>query len=244
MYGTVRFPVLTLWAIQSSVWELFGIPDKSRSVRVATVGSSNQQDSPGIIVLAASLGGLRAIEVLLGALPAELPVPIVVVQHLSDRYPTQLARILRGKTRLAVDWIEPHTKLRAGAVHVAPPGSHAIIDGKRSVALFDAPRINFARPAADPLFASAAAHFGAHAIAVVLTGRLFDGASGALAIRRAGGLVIAQDPATCPAPGMPRAAIAAGAAQFVLPPTAIARAIVALTMVPGASAMFGWSRAA
>jgi len=72
-----------------------------------------------------------------------------------------------------------------------------------------------------------------------MSGRLRDGALGAADIRRAGGVVIAQDPATCPAPDMPNAAILSGVVHFVLPPQAIGHAIVSLAMVPGAAELFG-----
>ena len=198
----------------------------------------------GIVVIAASLGGMHAIESILAGVPKELPVPVVVVQHLSDRQPSWLVDILAPKVRLPVRWIQHRDPLRGGVVHVAPVGHHVVVDERRRALLLDTPRINHSRPAADPLFTSAAMHYGSGTIAVVLTGRLCDGASGARVVQRAGGVVIAQDPATCTAPGMPRAAIAAGVVHFVLPPAAIARALVALTMMPGARAMFGWPRAA
>ena len=198
----------------------------------------------GIIAIAASLGGMRVIETVLAALPRELPTPVVVVQHLSEQQPSALVEILARKATMPMQWLEHGAPLDAGVVHVAPPGHHVLVNERRRAVLLDTPRINHSRPAADPLFTSAAASYGSAAIAVVLTGRLFDGAAGALAVRRAGGVVIAQDPGSCAAPGMPEAAIASGAVHFVLPPTAIARALITLTMVPGALAMFGWPRAA
>ena len=198
----------------------------------------------GLIAVAASLGGFHVIESLLAELPRELPVPVIVVQHLSETHPSCLVDLLASKSSLPTRWLAQHEPLRPGVAYVAPVGRHAVVDRQRRALLLDTPRINHSRPAADPLFASAAAHYGAEAIAVVLTGRLFDGAAGAVAVRRAGGVVIAQDPSTCAAPGMPRAAISAGAVHFVLPPAAIARALIAMTMMPGARAMFGWPNAA
>jgi two-component system, chemotaxis family, protein-glutamate methylesterase/glutaminase len=198
----------------------------------------------GIVVIAASLGGMSAIESVLAVAPKELPVPVVVVQHLSERQPSWLVDILAPRLSLPVRWIQHRDPLRAGVVHVAPAGYHVVVDEQRRALLLDGPRINCSRPAADPLFTSAATCYGSGTIAVVLTGRLCDGASGARVVQRAGGVVIAQDPATCRAAGMPQAAIAAGGVHFVLPPAAIGRALVALTMMPGARAMFGWPRAA
>ena len=201
------------------------------------------RDNPGIIAIAASLGGLRVIEEILAVLPVELPVPLVIVQHLADQGPSSLVDILSGKSGLPVRWLTDGDRLSRGVAYVAPMGRHAVLRDRYRAALVDTPRINHSRPAADPLFTSAATTYGSDAIAVVLTGRLFDGALGALAVRRAGGVVIAQEPTGCEAPGMPQAAIRAGAVHFVLPPLAIASALIALTMMPGAPAMFGWPTA-
>ena len=198
----------------------------------------------GIVAIAASLGGLRVIESILAGLPAELPVPLVIVQHLSDRGPSSFVDILRGKAGLPVRWLRDGDHLTRGVAYVAPSGRHVVLRHRHRAALVDRPRINHSRPAADPLFTSVATTYGPDAIAVVLTGRLFDGALGALAVRRAGGVVIAQEPAGCVAPGMPQAAIRAGAVHFVLPPPSIASAVIALTMMPGAPAMFGWPASA
>ena len=198
---------------------------------------------PGIIAIAASLGGLQVIEAILAALPGDLPVPLVIVQHLAEQGPSIFVDILKRTAAVSVRWLEDGERLACGVAYVAPSGRHAVLSDRHRAALVDRPRINHSRPAADPLFTSAATTYGRDAIAVVLTGRLSDGALGALAVRRAGGVVIAQEPAGCAAPGMPQAAIRAGAVHFVLPPASIASALVALTMMPGAPAMFGWPTA-
>lgn len=187
------------------------------------------------VVVAASLGGPRTLEEILGALPAAFPAPILVAQHLYGHSPSYLPQMLQRRTPLAVRHAVADDVLRAGVVYVAPPGRHLLVTAGGRCALLDEPRVSFARPAADLLFASAVDAFGARTLGVVLTGRLFDGAAGAQAIRRAGGLVLAQDPATCRAPEMPRAAIRQGPAHLVLPPSALAAALVRLAAAPGAA---------
>ena len=191
------------------------------------------------VVVACSLGGREALEQLLWPLPADFPAPLLVVQHVDADSPGYLPGLLARRTGLAVKHAEPGEPLRAGTVYVAPPGRHLLVTPEGRCARSDGPRVSFARPAADLLFTSAVAAFGARVLGVVLTGRLSDGAAGAVAIRGAGGVVLAQDPASCRAPEMPRAAIARGAAHFTLPPAALAAALVGLVAVPGTSARLG-----
>lgn len=192
-----------------------------------------------VVAVAASLGGREALEELLAPLPADFPAPVLVVQHVDARSPSFLPELLARRTRLVVKHAEHGEPLRAATVFVAPPGRHLLVDADRRCTLSDAPPVWFARPAADPLFESAARVFGARALAVVLTGRLRDGADGSIAVRAAGGVVLAQEPASCRAPGMPSAAIRSGAAHLALPINVLGTALQALVTVPGAATLFG-----
>jgi two-component system, chemotaxis family, protein-glutamate methylesterase/glutaminase len=189
-----------------------------------------------VVVVAASLGGRQPLAEILGLLPADFPVPMVVVHHGSLNVPLMLA----PHTRLVVKAAAHGDRLRAGHVYVAPTGGrHLIIGRSFRFTLIAGPRVNYARPAADVLFLSASRVYGARTLAVVLSGRLNDGAAGSADVRRAGGIVLAQDPATCRAPGMPEAAIDRGVVHCVLPPAALSAALTALITVPGATALFG-----
>nr|ASV46934.1 chemotaxis protein [uncultured bacterium] len=192
-----------------------------------------------VVVIAASLGGREVLEAILDALPADFPAPILVAQHQSDHSPGHLPDLLARRARLRVRHAAAAEAVCPGTVYVAPPGRHLLVAAGGRCALSDGPRVSYARPAADLLFASAAEAFGSRTLGVVLTGRLSDGAAGAAAIRRAGGVVLAQDPATCRAPGMPQAAIARRAAQLALPPAALGAALVGLVAVPGMTAVLG-----
>jgi two-component system, chemotaxis family, protein-glutamate methylesterase/glutaminase len=141
-------------------------------------------------------------------------------------------------TRTAI-YAESGEPLRAATVYVAAPGRHLVIGVDKHCLLSDSAPVEFSRPAADPLFVSAAAVFGARTLGVILTGRLRDGSSGADAIRRAGGVVLAQTPATCRAAAMPEAAIRLGAVDLVLPLASLGAAVLALVTVPGARASYG-----
>ncbi|MFL5619662.1 MAG: chemotaxis protein CheB [Gemmatimonadaceae bacterium] len=192
-----------------------------------------------VVVVAASLGGREALELLLAPLAADFPAPIVVVQHVGAHSPSYLPELLAKRTRLAVHHAASDETLRPSVVYVAPPGLHLLVGPDGRCVLSGAPPVAFSRPSADPLFVSAADMFGARTLGVILTGRLRDGTAGAEAIRRAGGVVLAQDPATCRAPEMPLAAIRQGTVHLVLPPASLGNALSVLVSVPGARAMFG-----
>lgn len=187
--------------------------------------------------MAASAGGVAALRELLSVLPSTLPVPVMVVQHLSRT--SQLVEVLRPRSGPKVQWASDAVCLQPGTVYVAPPQRHLVLQRKRLGVLRDGPRVNHTCPAADPLFISAAKHYGPRTLAVVLSGLLNDGAAGAAAIRAAGGTVIVQDPASCLAPGMPYAALRATQSRLLLPPRAIGHAITILTMMPGAATLLG-----
>jgi len=192
----------------------------------------------GVVVVAASFGGLQALTRLLAPLPAEFPVPIVVVQHLSPRYASVFAEVLGRRTRLRAGWAEHEMPLRPGNIYVAPPDRHVQVASRSTLALSDGPKVHWTRPAADVLFTSAAALYADRAIGVVLTGYGRDGAAGARAIKDAGGRVITEDPAMAEASPMPDATIRTRAIDFVFPLDRIAPALISLCMAPGAASLF------
>jgi two-component system chemotaxis response regulator CheB len=191
------------------------------------------------VVIAGSLGGLDVLRRIVELLPADFPAPVIVVQHISPVFPSHLPQLLARASRLTVKHAEHGERLRAATVFVAPPDRHVRIEAGGRLSSRDDARVNFVRPAADPLFSSAASALGTRSLGVVLTGMLSDGAVGGAALRAAGGVLIAQDPSTCQARGMPEAAIALGGADFVLAPTLIAYALIGLVMTPGLPALFG-----
>jgi two-component system chemotaxis response regulator CheB len=213
----------------------------SRSSHQPAVGREHVRAAFDIVVVAASLGGREALEQLLAPLAADFPAPIVVVQHVDAHSPSYLPELLARHTRLAVRHAVEDEPLVGSTVYVAPPGRHLLVGAEGQCVLSTAPPVVFSRPAADPLFVSAAGVFGARTLGVILSGRLRDGATGAEAIRHAGGVVLAQDPSTCRAPAMPLAAIHTGAVHVTLPPASLGDALSVLVSVPGARALFGLS---
>jgi two-component system, chemotaxis family, protein-glutamate methylesterase/glutaminase len=184
----------------------------------------------GIVAIAASAGGLKALSQLLSALPANFPVPIAIVQHLQAKHRSLMADILSRRTKLQVKQAEQGELMKAGIVYVAPPNYHLLVTTQGYVALTQSEVIHFVRPSADVLFQSVADSYGLGAIAVVLTGTGVDGAIGVRAIKEKGGTVIVEDSKTSEFDGMPKAAIKTGVVDRILPLSEIAAALIALVM--------------
>jgi len=155
-----------------------------------------------IVVIGASAGGVDALLATVPELPADFPAPVLLVIHIPPETPSLLATILRRRASIRVEEAKDGVQWRNGVVYVASPDHHLLIeDGVIRSAR--GPRENRHRPAIDPLFRSAALHYGPNVIAVVLTGSLDDGPGGAFTVKQRGGIVMVQDPAEALFPSMP-----------------------------------------
>lgn len=189
---------------------------------VATAPCPQRQDAPEVVVIGASAGGPSALRQLLGGLPENFPLPIVVIQHMPPEFMNGLVRWLDQATPLHVQIASNNLVLERGVVNLAPGGVHLALTrqrGKLMIRLVAEKGAYHHQPAVDVLFQSAAQASGAGSIGILLTGMGDDGAQGLLALRRAGALTIAQDRASSIVYGMPGAAIAQGAAvlEMALP---------------------------
>ena len=180
-----------------------------------------------------SAGGIGALQVVLGDLPADLDAAVLVVIHLTPQAPSVLAVILGRGSLLPVEQAEDGMPLEAGVVRVAPPGAHLLLDEDRILRLDHSEVVHHVRPSADVLLLSLAQNHRGPCTAVVLSGTGIDGAAGAAAVKRAGGRVLAQDEATSQYFGMPGAAILAGGVDEVLPLDDIAPAVLQWAPTPG-----------
>ena len=177
-----------------------------------------------VIAMAASAGGLKALSVILGGLPADFPAAIAIVMHVAPDHQSLLAEILKCRTRLAVKQAQTGDLLCHSSVFVAPPNHHLFVikGGRLELSSSSAEKVHYARPSAEPLFASVAEVYRENAIAVVLTGGDGDGSFGVQIIKEQGGKVIAQDRPTSQDFSMPKTAIMTGDVDFVLPLNEIA----------------------
>jgi len=183
-----------------------------------------------VIAVAASAGGLKALSVILGGLPKDFPAAIAIVMHLSPEHKSILAEILDSRSQLEVRQARTGDRLCHSSVFVAPPNHHLLVakGGRLKLSSTSAAKINYARPSAEPLFASVAQVYQKNAIAVVLTGGDGDGSFGVQVIKEHGGQVIAQDRPTSQDFSMPETAIKTGDVDFILPLDQIARKLVTL----------------
>lgn len=180
-----------------------------------------------IVVVGASQGGVRALNALIGALPSEFVPPILIVQHIGasrSMLPSILNDIDGDKAAFGQDG-EPVCDHR---IYVAPPDHHMLLNDGH-LELTRGPRENWARPAVDPLFRTAAYYYGADAIGVILSGRLNDGTAGLYEIKRQGGVAIVQTPSEAEAGDMPRSALENVAIDYCVPIAEIPRLLSKLT---------------
>jgi two-component system chemotaxis response regulator CheB len=180
------------------------------------------------VVMGGSAGGFTAFTAILAALPPDFALPILLAQHLHPNDEGAFALHLASATKLPV--IEPCDKERIerGQVYTAPADYHMLLERNGTIALSTEEKVHWSRPSIDVLFESAARALGERVIAVLLSGASVDGAAGIRAVKAAGGLTIAQDPATAEYPLMPRAAIDTGAVDEVLQVEEIGRRLVEL----------------
>ncbi|MES1928647.1 chemotaxis-specific protein-glutamate methyltransferase [Salinisphaera dokdonensis CL-ES53] len=192
----------------------------STSVAPESAPSLPRVSSEKLFIVGASTGGTEAIRTLLEPMPANAPA-ILVTQHMPAGFTASFARRLDSLCRIHVKEAEHGERVLPGHAYIAPGGDfHLRLERSGAnymVALDPAPPVNRHRPSVDVLFDSAARHAGRNATGILLTGMGKDGALGLLHMREAGAATLAQDEASCVVFGMPREAIAIGAAQAVVP---------------------------
>ena len=184
----------------------------------------------GIVAIGTSTGGPKALQEVIPHLPGDLPVPVIVVQHMPPAFTGPFAERLNEQSRIAVKEAEDGEVLKAGVVLVAPGRGHLIVQRERtgecSVAVAaNRPDLIY-RPSADLMMVSVAEAYPGRALGVILTGMGNDGEKGMRAIKATGGRTIAQDEGTCVVYGMSRAVIEAGIADKVVPIEEVAGEIV------------------
>ena len=159
-----------------------------------------------LVVIGTSWGGLSALRELVGGLPRNLELPLVVVPHRHRQSEDLMTSLLQDWTSLHVREIEDKAAIARGTIHIAPADYHVLVEDGHFALSTDAP-VNYSRPSIDVTFASVADVFGDRSVGVILTGANADGAQGLKRIADRGGLALVQLPATAESPLMPDAAL-------------------------------------
>lgn len=177
------------------------------------------------IVVGASAGGLNAMINLFSNLSADLPVPILVVQHIRFDEDSLLPELLGKSTSLRVCEAEDKTEIKPGNIYIAPSNYHMLVEDRHTISLSIDDRVNYSRPSIDLLFESAVRVYQSRLAGIILTGANNDGARGISMIASAGGVTIAQSPESAEFKAMPDAAINTGNVNFILDLVGIAKFI-------------------
>ncbi|WP_448269642.1 chemotaxis-specific protein-glutamate methyltransferase CheB [Nostoc sp. DSM 114159] len=176
----------------------------------------NLPSLPKVVAIGASTGGPQALYAILKQLPANFPVPILCVQHISEGFLQGLVDWLAAECFLRVTIAQPGEFPKPGTVYFAPERQHLQLDTQGRLTTVSTPPVSGHRPSVTALFQAVAICYPRSAVGILLTGMGRDGADGLQAIAQAGGTTIAQDEQTCVVFGMPKEAIALGAAQHIL----------------------------
>lgn len=199
-----------------------------RSSVAPLLTNPGERPSVDVLGIASSTGGPSALVEIISNLPPNFPVPIVIVQHISEGFEAGLVEWLNRTCLLNIRIAQAGDMPEAGQVLVAPSFAHMYFKPDGRIAL-DADRRGYLNmPSGDVLFQSMAEVFGEYGMGVILTGMGADGAQGLLAMRRAGAVTLAQDEESCVVFGMPKEAINLGAAQYVVSLSKMAKVVTGL----------------
>lgn len=206
---------------------------KGRSRRLAGRTRPEERERPERVVgMGVSTGGPAVLAMILGTLPADFPLSLLIVQHMTEGFMAGLVEWLSRQLRIPIRLAQEGDELRPGLLLMAPEGTHLIVERGGRTHLRREPPVAGHRPSADVLLHSLAEVYGEAAVGVLLTGMGRDGAEGLRAVRSSGGYTVVQDEESCAVFGMPKAAIELGAAQDVLPPAGIAERLIQLAHRP------------
>lgn len=178
------------------------------------------------IVLGASSGGITVVGDLVRSLPADFSMPLIVVQHVAPNSDDRWAHLLNDNSAVLVKEADEKESILPGTVYLAPANYHLLVETDGTFTLTLEERVNYARPAIDVLFETAAEAWGKHLIGIVCTGANFDGAEGLRLIGERGGLTVVQNPSTADVSTMPLRAIELAHPDYILTPQEILELLI------------------
>ncbi|PCJ17969.1 MAG: chemotaxis protein CheB [Gammaproteobacteria bacterium] len=189
---------------------------------------SSHLENASAVVVGTSWGGVEALSIILRKLPADFPLPVIIVQHQHPNSDDILSLILRKRALLFVKEAEEKELLMPGTVYIAPANYHLLIELDKTLSFSNEAPYNYSRPSIDLMFKSAVDVYGSGLIGIVLTGANDDGAMGLKMIKEFGGMTLVQEPSTATMDSMPLAAIEASPVDYIVPLDEIAPLLVEL----------------
>lgn len=175
---------------------------------------------PKVVVIGTSTGGPKALQNIVPVLPADLAVPVIIVQHMPPGFTGPLARRLNGVSKIKVQEAQQGEQVAPGTVYIAPAGRHTTVCSSTSnirFTLSDSPNDTLHKPSVDVTMSSVAEVYGRNVLGVILTGMGADGVKGMKLIQEKGGITVGQDASSCAVYGMPRSCAESGVLQRVVP---------------------------
>jgi len=212
--------------IEAAAQSVLISPSRSRA---SVALREKSQVVPRIAIIGTSTGGPKALQAIIPKLPEDLPIPVLVVQHMPRGFTAPLAKRLNGLSKVKVCEASHGEQLKSGTVYVAPAGQQTTLYSSGSqiyVCLSDTPNDTTHKPSVDVTMSSVAVVFARYVLGIILTGMGSDGARGMRAIQDAGGITVGQDEATCAVYGMPRTCADNGVLQRVVPLDEVASVIL------------------
>jgi two-component system chemotaxis response regulator CheB len=181
------------------------------------------------VVIGVSAGGMNALGAILPRLPANFPLPVIIVQHISSNSDAFMIRHFNSLSKITVKEADEKEPIKPGVAYFAPPNYHLLIEEDHTFSLSIEGRVNYSRPSIDVLFESALDAYCSKLIGIILTGANNDGSRGLKKIKDCGGLAIVQDPKTAEVSAMPEAALKISKIDHVLQLEEIAPFLIKIT---------------
>jgi two-component system chemotaxis response regulator CheB len=232
-YSTIQHQLVAAVRMAAGLKVVARWPTKSAVVPIPGLSPTLQKHRIEVIAIAASTGGPATLRQILGQLPKDFSIPIIVVQHITQGFADHMALWLNSEIPISVAVAKAGNRLEAGKVLVAPSDRHMIVTPSRLISLVDSPPVKGQRPSADRLFLSLTHSYRDTTLGIILTGMGDDGADGFEKLSKSGAYLIAQNEQTSVVFGMPAQAIQRGVVDEVLSPDQIASTLLALHKTVG-----------
>lgn len=213
-------------SITNNTFRESNMVNETANIQIKNNLKRNTNSKIDVVLIGASTGGPKALYTLVTALPENLGVPVLIVQHMPVGFTKAFADRLDQNSRIKVEEGKDLESIERDTVYIAPGGYHMEVGSDKKIHLNTEPSIWGVRPAVDKLFISATKVYGGNILSVVLTGMGRDGAQGTIDVKKSGGVTISEDKSTCTIYGMPKVAFETGMVDEVLPITEIASEIV------------------